>query len=225
MVAPVSIIITLLGVAFALGFFNKKQGMLTGLLAISAMAFVSFVSLEWLYGLFFEERSAAYIFTAGTMPPFSISLKMGFYEALFTGMINLIGLLGGMYMFDKLKHIGKNGFITLLMFIMGLNVIIMTRDLFNLFVFLEISSIATAGMVIFTQNKKTLTAGFKYMLATGVIAGILLLGVIFIYYFTGSLNIDHILDTVSIDAVKGLSVAVFFLMIAMLLELKPFSAN
>ena len=224
MVAPIYIIATLLGVAFALGLFGKKMNSMAGLLSVVALGFASFISLEWLAGFWLYDRAAEYIYTAGFKPPFSINLLMGKDEALFTSLINIAGFFGTVYLWDKLKKIGSNGYVTLMGMILGLNVIIMTRDLFNLFVFLEISSIATAGLIIFSQNLKTIAAGFKYMLATGIISGILLLGIIFMYYFTGTLNIDDFLAVHSL-AVKGFGVAVFFVLISIVLELKPFPAN
>lgn len=224
MVNPIYIVAVLLGVAFSLGFLGKKGKQIAGYLGMLALGFVSFVSLQWLHGFLAGNQVAAQIFTAAFKPPFSINLLMGKEEAIFTSLINIMGLIGGMFLFRKLRDIGSNAFIAYLLLILGLNVIVMTRDLFNLFVFLEISSIAIAGLIVLTQNVKSIAAGFKYMLAGAIISGILLLGIIFIYYFTGTLNIDAMIAQ-DMNTIKGLSVAVFFVITALLLELKPFPAN
>ncbi len=224
MVDPIYIVAALLGIAFSLGFLGKKSETPAGILSLLALGFATIVSAQWFYNFVTADIETYQIFTTAFKPPFSINLMMGKEEALFTLMINAIGLFGGFYMFDKLKKAGKGSFIALLMLIMGLNVVVMTRDLFNLFVFLEISSIAVAGLIILTQTTKSISAGFKYMIATGIISGILLLGIAFIYHYTGSLNIDDIL-TQNLGAAKGLSIAIFFIMIAVVLELKPFPAN
>lgn len=224
MVTPIYIIVALLGVAFALGFSGQKQIKAAGTLALGALAFSLFVSLEWLIGLYTETYKSTQIFTAGVNPPLSINLFIGTGEALFTTLINFIGLFGCLYLFNKLIKKGRSTFIALLMLIMGLNVVVMTRDMFNLFVFLEISSVATAGLIILNQNKKSLAAGFKYIIATGIIAGILLIGIIFMYRFTGSLNIDDI-PTGNLLMIKGFGTAIFLILTSILLELKPFPAN
>jgi len=224
MVDPIYIVAVLLGIAFSLGFLGKKSETPAGILSLLGLGFATFVSATWFYNFVTTDIETYHIFTAAFKPPFSINLMMGKDEALFTLLINTIGLLGGFYMFDKLKKAGKNSFIALLMLIMGLNVVVMTRDLFNLFVFLEISSIAVAGLIILTQTTKSISAGFKFMIATGIISGILLLGIAFIYYYSGTLNIDLILAQ-NLEAAKGLSIAIFFIMIAAVLELKPFPAN
>ena len=224
MVEPIYIIASLLGVAFLLGFIGKKINNFAGIITIIVFAFSSFISIQWLIG-FYQWNIAPYvIYTSAFKPPFSINLLMGQDEALFTSLINIIGLMSGWYMFDKLKEVGKNSFIALILLIMGLNVVIMTRDLFNLFVFMEISSIAVAGLIVLSQNAKSIASGFKYMLATGLISGILLMGIVFIYYFTGTLNIDDLLNG-NIQGVKGVTIAIFLFFIALVLEMKPFPAN
>ncbi|RLD55548.1 MAG: NADH-quinone oxidoreductase subunit F [Bacteroidetes bacterium] len=102
---------------------------------------------------------------------------------------------------------------------------IMTRDLFNLFVFIEIVSIATYSITILEKNVKTLSAGFKYIIAGGMASTFLLLGTIFIYKFTGTLNIDDIIVHKSMLAgsLGGLSVS--FLVMALIIELKQFPVN
>lgn len=224
MVTPIFIIAIGLGLAFALGFIPKKHINLTGMLSILGLIFMMFISGQWLFGYLGNNDLSRYIFTAGAKAPFSIALRMGESEAMITLLINIVGALSAIYLYDKLKQIGRNAFIIYLVLIMALNVIVMTRDLFNLFVFLEITSIATAGLMLLDSNLKTLSAGFKYLLATSLIAGIFLIGTIFIYYFGGSLFIDE-LTAISMVPLKAVSIAVFLLMISIILELKPFPAN
>jgi formate hydrogenlyase subunit 3/multisubunit Na+/H+ antiporter MnhD subunit len=224
MVKPIYIIAILLGTAFFLGFFGKKTKGVNAILSTIALAVVSFISIDWLIGIWNGNYEAIQIFTAGIKPPFSISLYLGLEEAVIITMINIVGLLSSIYLMKEINENGKKAFIPLLVLFMGLNVIVMTRDLFNLFVFLEVSSIALAGLIVLSNKTQNFVAAFKYMLATGVIAGLLLLGIIFLYYFTGTLNIDDPQMT-SIMGIKGYSVAAFLLIVALVLELKPFPAN
>ena len=224
MLSPIHIITISLGSAFALGFLGNLPKKVLAVLMLIAIGAITYISTQWAYALYFGNVDTAQIFTAGFEPPYSISLKMGIYEAFFTSLVNIIGLLGGIYLFNTLVKQGKNVIIVFLVFIMGLNVIILTQDLFNLFVFLEIQSIATAGLIVLHKNKNSISSGFKYMLATGVISGLLLIGIIFTYYFTGSLNINDIINSNAL-LTKGGAVAVFLVLIAILLELKSFPAN
>ncbi len=223
MISPIHLITIGLGIAFALGLlksFGKNFALSLTLLALASM---SALSLQWLFALM-EGTQTAEIFTAGFRPPWSINLRMGLEEAVLTSMVNIAGLLGGIYLIRPLREQGFHAMIVFLVLIMGLDVIILTRDAFNLFVFMEVVSIATAGLVILEQNRNSVPAGFKYMIATSLIAGLFLLGVIFVYYFGGSLNFDFLSGS-ALLAIKGGSIALFFMLIAIVLELKVFPAN
>jgi len=225
MVTPIFIVATALGVGFAIGVLNKLGRNFTGGLVLAAIAFMTFISYQWFSAFTFGETPAnPYVFTAGFKPPFSINILMGYYESVITLMVNAIGLLGGIYMFNSLKNRGSNAQVVYLILIMALNVTVMTRDIFNLFVFLEIASIAVAGLILLEKGTRSMGAGFKYVLATSIISGILLIGIIFTYYLTGTLNID---DYIAIDfsTIKGGTIVIFLIMIAIILELKPFPAN
>ncbi|MGM0497047.1 MAG: proton-conducting transporter membrane subunit [Bacteroidota bacterium] len=224
MVEPIYIVGSGLGIAFLLGVIKKAGKNTSGVIMLLTLAFLTFISTQWLWSIVFAGESPHYIFTAGFNPPFSINLLMGKNEAILTTMINSLGVLGGIYLWDKFKKEGVNSMIVYLLLFVGLNVVIMTRDIFNLFVFLEISSVAIAGLVILQRNTVALSSGFKYLIATAIISGLLLLGIIFTYQITGSLYLDDIFST-NLLAVKGGAAAVFLILIAIVLELKPFPAN
>ena len=112
-----------------------------------------------------------------------------------------------------------------LIMVMGINGMIMTRDLFNLFIFIEITSIATYALIGIERTGSVLAAGFKYIIATSVASSFFLLGTIFIYYQTGTLNIDDIIANHNL--IQGLVgfIATLFVLTSLLIELKPYPAN
>lgn len=223
MVNPIHIVSIALGVAFALGFLGKRDKVALGVV-YAALAGMVAISAGWLSHFWGNTTEPVQIFTGGFKPPFAINLQMGLSESVFTLLINLAGLLGAIYLADELLKTGKNMMVVFLVLILGLNVMVMTRDLFNLFVFTEIQSIAIAGLIILNSDQKSIPAGFKYVIATGLISGLLLLGTVFTYYFGGSLNIDFI-SQASLLYVKGGFVAIFLVILSAVLELKPFPAN
>lgn len=224
MVNPIYIIAAALGVGFAIGVIGKLGKELAGILALLTIAFMTFVSGQWLYAFSFGEQVATYIYTSGFTPPLSINLLMGPNEAFLTTLVNFIGLLGGIYLFNNFNQKGRNAYVVFMVFLMGLNVIIMTRDMFNLFVFLEITSIATAGLILIEKGNRAVGAGFKYMIATSLIASLLLIGIIFAYFYTGTLNIDDLIAS-DLSSLSGGSIAIFLIMVAAIIEMKPFPAN
>ena len=80
-----------------------------------------------------------------------------------------------------------------LLIVMGIQGMVMTRDLFNLFVFLEIVSIATYGLLSLKDTGVALSATFKYLMATVLASGFFLVGTTLIYAVTGFLNIDDLI--------------------------------
>ena len=106
----------------------------------------------------------------------------------------------------------------LLLLLGGLLGIVATRDIFNLFVFLEISSLAAYTLVASGGNRATVAA-FRYLLAGTAAGSLYLFGVGFLYALTGTLNMDDLAARLpSVEADAALTVAV--VMIAVGLSIK-----
>jgi multicomponent Na+:H+ antiporter subunit D len=78
-----------------------------------------------------------------------------------------------------------------LLFLCGANGILATGDLFNLYVFLEIFSLAAYGLVGIGE-KRAPVASFRYLVMGTVGGSFYLLGIGFIYIVTGSLNMADV---------------------------------
>ncbi len=70
----------------------------------------------------------------------------------------------------------------------GLAGIAVTGDAFNVFVFMEISSLATYVLIAGGQDRRALTSVFKYLIMGTVGATFYLIGVGLVYMMTGTLN-------------------------------------
>lgn len=75
----------------------------------------------------------------------------------------------------------------LLVLLLGLSGIVLTGDLFNLYVFFEISSLA-AYALIGVGDRRAVVASFRYLILGTTGASLYLLGVGFLYFLTGTLN-------------------------------------
>jgi len=223
MVNPIYIFAIAIGLGFLLSLIDKLGRNVSIALVLATLGYFVFLSASWFLGFLADGSVVTQIYTAGFKPPFSINLQLGLEESFFLLLINSIGLLSIVYLIDRFKTTSIKPLILFLMAILGFNGIVMTRDLFNLFVFIEVASIAVYSLVVFDKTEKALSAGFKYLAAGSVASAFLLIGTIYLYRFTGTLNLDGIgvLPAGSIAA----GVAVFFLFIALVIELKPFPAN
>lgn len=71
---------------------------------------------------------------------------------------------------------------------LGLLGICLTGDIFNVFVFLEVSSLSSYALIAMGQNRKALTASFNYLVLGTLGATFFLIGVGLAYAATGTLN-------------------------------------
>ncbi|MCK5921270.1 MAG: hypothetical protein KAG66_10040, partial [Methylococcales bacterium] len=224
MVSAVFIITIALGAAFLLGLLPDNWRKTAYFITLSALALMSLIAASWLRAFAMDGVANVEFFTAGTQPPFAINLRVGLAEATLALLSSLIGLFSALYMRDILLEQGRRAMSVLLIFIMALCGIILTRDMFNLFVFLELVVISTGGLVLLSDDKRALGAGFKYLIVSQLVSILLLIGIIFAYHATGSLNIDD-MAAAKLNLLQGGSLAFFLMFIAIVAELKPFPAN
>jgi len=227
MVSPIYLIVTALGTAFLLPLFDKISRSLSRTIFLLALAFMAYIAGSSLAAAF--QGASPDLFTAGFTPPVSINLRMGVEESFAVLSVLTAALLGALHLNSVWKKGGPGGMMAYLALALGVSGIIMTRDLFNLFVFLEITSIATYGLISLKSDRNALEAGFKYLMAGGLSSIFYLLGAVYIYRLTGSLSLDWILqDSLMVQTVFSSGVgmaALFMLTAALLIELKPFPAN
>lgn len=113
------------------------------------------------------------------------------------------------------KFTAKWKFYTLFFLMLGgMNGVIITGDMFNLFVFLEIAAVASYALVAFGTERHELEAAFKYAIMGTVGSSFILLGIALLYGYTSTLNMA---DMGMVLAQKGmgnltLMVSVMFLM-------------
>ncbi|MCK4491363.1 MAG: hypothetical protein KAU03_01985, partial [Candidatus Altiarchaeales archaeon] len=132
----------------------------------------------------------------GWEPPYGIEYVVDFLSALMITLITFICLLTVIYSKKSVeKELPDNiiAFYTLFMLLItGLLGIVITGDLFNLYVFLEISSLAAYALIAVGEKKDALLASFNYLIVGTIAACFILLGIGFLYMVTGSLNMADI---------------------------------
>ncbi len=119
-----------------------------------------------------------------------IQLVVDGLTAFMLVVVNLIAFLVAVYSVNYMtRYTEKWQFYSLfLLMLAGMNGVLITGDMFNLFVFVEIASIASYALVAFGTGKRELEASFKYAVMGGIASLLILLGVIFLYSYTGTLN-------------------------------------
>ena len=130
-------------------------------------------------------------FLGGWPPPFGIEYVLDHLSAFIAIIIVFIGLIAVIYPPQAgLYHTPRRGipaYGLILLLIAGLVGVVVTGDLFNLFVFLEIYSLASYALITLGGDK-AVVASFRYLILGTIAGSFYLLGVGFIYFSTGTLN-------------------------------------
>ena len=106
-----------------------------------------------------------------------------------------------------------------LMCLSGLMGIAITGDAFNVFVFLEVSSLATYMLISFGNDKRALTATFRHLIMGSVGASFILIGIGFLYAATGSLNMIDLAERIpDSESQRAVLVAFSFICIGVMIK-------
>ncbi len=110
-------------------------------------------------------------------------------------LIFILGLIAFLAILTSLSETKRpSGVYGFLMFMgaASMTAILLTDDIFNLYVFFEIIAIAQVGIVIASKVKGNLEAALKYMIIGSVASPLLLLGIALLLGVTGNVNITDI---------------------------------
>ena len=105
----------------------------------------------------------------------------------------------------------------------GLLGIAITGDVFNLFVFLEVSSLSSYVLIALGKDRRALTAAFRYLIMGTIGATFYVIGVGLMYMMTGSLNMADLAKLMPLVAeTRTIQAAIAFLIIGLGLKLALF---
>lgn len=190
---PLLIILVLLISAFIMPMLKsnsriKKLSIVTMSISVIFSAFI--LNYVQSYGMFKYEVGH---FAA----PWGIELRIGHFEAYISILFTFISLLiiwASVYSIDhdvKEKRIPLYYTLCSLL-IASLLGIVYSNDIFNCFVFIEISSIASCGIVAIKDKKENIKAALKYLILSTLGSGLVLMGIAFLYSITGNLSMEFI---------------------------------
>ncbi len=148
--------------------------------------------------------------------PVAIYMVLDGFSVIILFIINLIGFLSAFYSVSYIrKYTAQNNYYALLcLMIAGMNGVVLSGDLFNLFVFLEISVISSYALVAFGVGKNELEASFKYQVLGWLASLLILLGISLIYWQTKTLNIADVKKVLSTEYSRPFYIFVQILLIS-----------
>jgi len=188
--------IPLLG-AFLTPLFGKIHNKVRNSFVIFIVILTSFFSFLLVHDVLVNGNIHTYVFggsSALTEGGFAIRIlfQIDGLNAFIAIIATLLAIVGVIYSWSFMKeHTGLDKYYTLyLLMIAGVFGMILTGDMFNFFVFLEITSISSCALIAFYTNKgKSVDAGFKYIVISAVGALFVLFAVAILYGQYNALNI------------------------------------
>ena len=129
--------------------------------------------------------------------PLGIELKIDALTALMLLILTGSSTLVSLYALRSVeKEIAKGKqvlfYSAFLLVFAGLIGISITGDAFNVFVFLEISSLSTYAIISMGKDRRALHASFQYLIMGTIGATFILIGIAFMYVMTGTLNMSDL---------------------------------
>jgi multicomponent Na+:H+ antiporter subunit D len=176
-------------------FFKKSSGLIivinSGLMA--GLSIYARVLLETIPGKIAVSK------IPGAMSYLGINMVMDGLSGFMLVIVNVIAFFVSIYSIGYMeKYTDKSKFFSLFsLMVCGMNGVIINGDIFNLFVFLEIASIASYALVAFGLEAEQLEASFKYAIMGSVASSFILAGIAFLYSMTSTLNMNDMAAALS----------------------------
>ncbi len=131
----------------------------------------------------------------GWAPPWGIELRIDLLGALVLIIVTAIAalVLGSARRSVKAEIPERRTSVFYAVFLLcltGLAGMTITGDAFNLFVFLEVSSLSSYALISMGRDRRGLSAAYQYLIMGSIGATFILIGVGYLYMMTGTLNMD-----------------------------------
>jgi multicomponent Na+:H+ antiporter subunit D len=107
------------------------------------------------------------------------------------GLVSLVVLLMGRYMI--VGETQRFNFVNLILLVMaGMNGVVMVRDIFSLYVFLEITAVSSFILIAFYKDVSALEAAFKYIILSAVATVLMLAAIALLLLVSGDTRFEAI---------------------------------
>ncbi len=190
--AAILIVLSLLFSAYLLPIFSRRRYEIVKVLAITALS-VLLVGGIYLVQKVLTTGQFNYIL-GGWEPPWGLELTIDPLSTFFILAVGFISLPIALYALPNLSsELGGNQrggwFLTLfILHIAALCGMAFSRDLFNLYVFIEVTTISAVALVAADNGARAIEAAFKYLVMATLGSGFIMAGIGIMYILTGNLN-------------------------------------
>lgn len=115
-----------------------------------------------------------------------------FFHFLLLGTTAAVIMASVQYV-ERLKGF-EGEFLALILFsVTGMLLLVSARELISIYVALELTALPAAALAAFRRDSFSIEAGLKFIILSAVASAVLLYGIVFIYGYTGTTNLEAIL--------------------------------
>ena len=145
----------------------------------------------------------------------AITYSFTFLQQVFIGAVGLLTFLVIFIYLTKYKEVSGPYLFLLFLGTAAVTAMILTDDIFHMFVFFEILALAQVGIVAASSIDYSYEMALKYMILGSIGSPMMLLGIGFLLALTGSVNITDIATAVHMGLIDATS-PVFLLSLALI---------
>jgi len=188
---PILPIILPLFAAVLIPLFGRIRVQYAWFFSVGATGF-SFLCSSWLLSQVMTGRRVRY-FLGNWEPPWGIEYVVDYLSGFVLVIISFMAFVVTVYSWKSVeKEIPKEKvglfYAVFMLLVTGLLGIVITGDIFNLYVFLEISALSGYVLIAMGGKREALMASYNYLILGTIGATFILLGIGYLYMVTGSLN-------------------------------------
>ena len=149
------------------------------------------------------KTDTTYTYMMGHFPhPWGNELRIGIFEAIFATVFTLVSFLtifGGKQSIEEYVREDKRNLYYALCDLIEASLLVLTytNDIFTGYVFVEICTLASVGVLMIRSNGRTTAASMRYIIFSLVGSGLLLFGIVFMYNITGNLLMPSLKECIS----------------------------
>ncbi len=189
---PILIVVIPLIFAVIIPLVGRLNKLLPWIIATTITFFCFLISISLLITVLDTGKIRYWL--GGWEPPWGIEYVVDYLSAFVLVVVSFIAFIVSFYSMRsvemEINEDKRSAFYSIyLLFVTGLMGIVITGDIFNIYVFLEISSLAGYALIAIGRKREALVASYNYLILGTIAATFIVIGIGYLYMATGTLNI------------------------------------
>jgi multicomponent Na+:H+ antiporter subunit D len=209
---PVFILLTPLIAAILVAIINilSKKVFIQQLLTASSLI----VPFYYLYLVFQQVTTDTLSYdVGGWLTPYGITMVIDEVSFILLSVTAILGCLTFIYSLQYIKKEKGKFYFFFLLLMTGLNGIFLSGDIFNLYIFFDLTIICSFILITFGGDRSSYKGSIKYLILGTLASLFFLLAIGFIYAETGLLNLDYLQNSIPLINIQA-QIIIFTLLLA-----------